>query len=155
MPRCPDCGADVRAGENICHRCRREIPASFYAPPGGVDDETLILHLLDAPSRASGEARVARIWLLDPSGSQVEQALDLENPITQIGRSRECAVYLPSNTVSRHHAQIRREEERYLVKDLGSTNGTLLNGETVVGEEALKDLDEIGIGIYRLIFRGN
>jgi pSer/pThr/pTyr-binding forkhead associated (FHA) protein len=120
-----------------------------------VDDETLILHLLDTPSRESRASRVARIWLLDPSGSQVEQALELEAASTHLGRSRECAVYLPSNTVSRHHAQIRREEERYLLKDLGSTNGTLLNGEPVVGEEVLKDLDEIGIGIYRLIFRGH
>jgi len=155
MPRCPDCGAEIRAGENLCHRCRRELSPAAYTPPGGVDDETLILHLLDTPSRESGASRVARIWLLDPSGSQVEQALELEAASTHLGRSRECAVYLPSNTVSRHHAQIRREEERYLLKDLGSTNGTLLNGEPVVGEEVLKDLDEIGIGIYRLIFRGH
>ena len=60
---------------------------------------------------------------------------------------------LPSSTVSRRHAQIRKAGDRFLISDLGSTNGTLLNSEPVIGEEELKDRDEIGIGIYRLIFR--
>jgi len=40
-----------------------------------------------------------------------------------------------------------------LLNDLGSTNGTLLNREPVIGEEQLGDRDEIAIGTYKLIFR--
>jgi pSer/pThr/pTyr-binding forkhead associated (FHA) protein len=36
---------------------------------------------------------------------------------------------------------------------VGSTNGTLLNGEPVIGEELLRDRDEIAVGTYKLIFR--
>lgn len=118
-----------------------------------MDDETLILRLLESPSAQAGGPRAAKIWLLDPSGGEVEQASELREEITIIGRSPECGIMLPSNTVSRRHAQIRREGERFLLRDLGSTNGTLLNSEPVIGEEVLKDRDEIGIGIYRLIFR--
>jgi len=55
--------------------------------------------------------------------------------------------------VSRRHAQIRREGSQYFLRDLSSTNGTLLNREPVIEEELLHDRDEIGVGIYRLIFR--
>jgi len=77
----------------------------------------------------------------------------LKDEITIIGRQPECAISLPSSTVSRRHAQIRREGAQFFLQDLNSTNGTLLNREPVIGEELLHDRDEIGVGIYRLIFR--
>ena len=156
MARCAGCGAELEPDERFCKYCGSER-AKADMPAGkadDLDDETLILRLLEEPSSQTGGPHLARIWLLDPSGGEVEQALELRDDITLVGRSQDCAVMLPSNTVSRHHARIRREGDRFLLRDLGSTNGTLLNSEPVIGEEMLKDRDEIGIGIYRLIFRG-
>jgi pSer/pThr/pTyr-binding forkhead associated (FHA) protein len=117
-----------------------------------VNDDTLIIRLLDEqPEEAV--ARRARVWLLDPSGEHIARAVDLEDEIAAIGRNPDCAISLPSSTVSRRHAQIRREGSQYFLSDLSSTNGTLLNREAVIGEELLHDRDEIGVGIYRLIFR--
>jgi pSer/pThr/pTyr-binding forkhead associated (FHA) protein len=96
----------------------------------------------------------AHLWLLDPAGQQVERAAEIsgEEPVI-IGRRADSTVVLPSHTVSRRHAQIWREGEDYYVSDLGSTNGTLLNGEPAIGVERLNDRDEIAVGIYKLIFR--
>jgi hypothetical protein len=153
MPSCPACGAELEA-PGPCTQCGfDDLTGERGSEAEEVDDETLILNLLETPTKKASGARTARIWLLDPSGGEVEQASELKEGTLIIGRSRECGIMLPSHTVSRRHAQIRKEGERFLLRDLGSTNGTLLNSEPVIGEEALKDRDEIGIGIYRLIFR--
>ncbi len=116
------------------------------------DDDTLIIRLLDErPEEAV--SRRASIWLLDPSGEHVAKATELRGDVVSIGRNPDCEIALVSSTVSRHHAQIRREGSQFFLKDLNSTNGTLLNREPVIGEELLHDRDEIGVGIYRLIFR--
>lgn len=98
-------------------------------------------------------SRRASLWLLDPSGEHVAKATELTEEITNIGRNPDCTISLPSSTVSRRHAEIRQEGSQFFLKDLNSTNGTLLNREPVIGEELLHDRDEIGVGIYRLIFR--
>lgn len=149
MPRCPRCQQESDEESRFCKRCG----ATLDVPPGLEDtDDTLLLRLFDQRPEVAVERR-ASIWLLDPSGEQVVQATDLKEETTLIGRHADCAVSLPSNTVSRRHAQIRREGAQFFLKDLNSTNGTLLNREPVIGEELLHDRDEIGIGIYRLIFR--
>lgn len=117
-----------------------------------VDEDTLIIQLFDERPEEAVERR-ARVWLLDPTGEHVSRACDLQDEVTVIGRHPDCTVSLPSSTVSRQHAQVRREGGQYFLSDLNSTNGTLLNREPVIGEELLHDRDEIGVGIYRLIFR--
>lgn len=81
------------------------------------------------------------------------KATELTGEVAKIGRNPDCEISLPSSTVSRRHAEIRQEGSQFFLKDLNSTNGTLLNREPVIGEELLHDRDEIGVGIYRLIFR--
>jgi hypothetical protein len=63
-----------------------------------------------------------------------------------LGRSPECALALPSAQASRRHASVRRDGDRVLVRDLGSTNGTFVNGERVTGERALASGDRIDVG---------
>jgi hypothetical protein len=116
------------------------------------DEDTLIIRLFDERPEGAVERR-ARLWLLDPTGEHVSRACELEEEITVIGRHSDCAISLPSSTVSRRHAQIRREGSQYFLSDMSSTNGTLLNREPVIGEELLHDRDEIGAGTYRMIFR--
>jgi hypothetical protein len=116
------------------------------------DEDTLIIRLFDERPKEAVTRR-ARVWLLDPDGEHVSRACELEGEITVIGRHSNCTISLPSSTVSRHHAQIRRDGNQYFLNDTNSTNGTLLNREPVIGEELLHDRDEIGVGIYRLIFR--
>lgn len=71
-----------------------------------------------------------------------------------IGRLRECDICLADANVSRQHAEIVRTGESWSVRDLGSTNGTSLNGRPLTAEEVeeLHDGDTIDIGATRLVF---
>ena len=71
--------------------------------------------------------------------------------VVVIGRSRECDVRLADTNVSRRHAELRQDGATYWLVDLGSTNGTDLNGRHVEREK-LSDGDVITIGSTELIF---
>lgn len=63
-----------------------------------------------------------------------------------LGRSRLCELAVPSGDASRRHAEVAHGPAGWVVRDLGSTNGTLVNGAPVDGERALQSGDRIGIG---------
>lgn len=75
----------------------------------------------------------------------------LEPEVTQIGRATTNEIFLDDVTVSRKHAQVLKREKHYFLQDLGSLNGTYLNGE-LVSEKPLNDGDELQIGKYRMHF---
>ena len=69
-----------------------------------------------------------------------------------LGRSAECSLQLPAAGASRRHASIGWHGGRVLLRDLGSTNGTFLNGERIAGEAALASGDRIRIGGFEIIY---
>lgn len=72
---------------------------------------------------------------------------------TLLGRSEECTIYLPHAQVSRIHAVVRLSQNGVELVDLGSMNGTRLNGEKLRGPQPLKDGDVIRIGTEELVVR--
>lgn len=68
-----------------------------------------------------------------------------------IGRMPDCGIVLSDPNVSRHHAQVVREGDRYAIADLGSTNGTKVNG-VPVRTQVLESGDEIMVGSTRIRF---
>jgi pSer/pThr/pTyr-binding forkhead associated (FHA) protein len=76
----------------------------------------------------------------------------LNRHTTIIGRGRDAGLLLPDISVSRHHAQIINTEEGFLLVDLKSQNGTVLNGKQVT-KKLLTTGDAIGVGKYNLVFR--
>jgi hypothetical protein len=68
-----------------------------------------------------------------------------------IGRLPECGVVLADSNVSRRHAELRRSGDSVVLTDLGSTNGTRVNGAPV-RERILASGDEVSVGSTRLIF---
>ncbi len=64
---------------------------------------------------------------------------------TSIGRNNDCQIRIPLAEVSRHHAEIILEEDRVVLKDLSTVNGTFLNNRRVQ-EEDLEPGDQIVIG---------
>jgi hypothetical protein len=85
-------------------------------------------------------------------GGTAAQRFTLQKERTVVGRLPECDVVVDDPGASRHHAEIRRVGGSYVVSDLGSTNGTLVN-DAAVGEQALADGDRITIGNTVLEFR--
>lgn len=71
-------------------------------------------------------------------------------PVT-IGRGSDCTLALPHPSVSRLHCRIWREDERFHIQDMGSTNRTFLNGKPVTRAE-LRDGDQIGVGSNAIKF---
>jgi pSer/pThr/pTyr-binding forkhead associated (FHA) protein len=63
-----------------------------------------------------------------------------------LGRSRSCELSLHAVEASRRHAAVRYVKGQFRVRDLGSTNGTLLNGQPLDAERALEPGDRIEIG---------
>jgi len=83
--------------------------------------------------------------LLRIEGGEIKQRWSLAAPVTAIGRWQDNDVVVDDRWVSRHHARVRREGDQYLVEDLGSKNGTLVNGRRITGPMLLSDGDEIQV----------
>jgi FHA domain/Domain of unknown function (DUF1707) len=69
---------------------------------------------------------------------------------TVLGRSRACDVVLADDSVSRRHAMLVREGDRVVLTDLGSTNGTLVNGRWVTQAE-VRPGDQVRLGGLDLV----
>jgi hypothetical protein len=76
----------------------------------------------------------------------------LTRAVTRIGRGSDADVHIEDPGVSRHHAEIRVAGADVVLRDLGSTNGTYVNG-TLVAEQPLRDGAVITIGSTNLTFR--
>ncbi|MCA9290634.1 MAG: FHA domain-containing protein, partial [Phycisphaerales bacterium] len=72
-----------------------------------------------------------------------------------IGRGEECEVTLESLVLSRRHARLKRRGQAWFVEDLGSTNGTFVNGEPIQRPYPLDIGDTLRIGPYELVFEGD
>ena len=72
---------------------------------------------------------------------------------TFVGRDRDCTVRLDSHTVSRRHARIVVTREETTIEDLGSKNGTMVNGDRISELVVLKDGDEIQVGSLMVTYR--
>ena len=70
----------------------------------------------------------------------------LERSGAVVGRSRDCDIVLTDSNVSRRHAEISLRDGSWSIADLGSTNGTYLNGESLDGPQPLHPGDRIRIG---------
>jgi pSer/pThr/pTyr-binding forkhead associated (FHA) protein len=72
--------------------------------------------------------------------------------VLTLGRSPECSLQLPAAGASRRHASVGWRDGAVVLRDLGSTNGTYLNGERVLEEATLRSGDKIRIGGLEILF---
>jgi hypothetical protein len=86
-----------------------------------------------------------------PSGDRIELTADKN----LIGRIADCTVMVSDGNTSRHHAQIHRAGSRFVISDLGSTNGTSVNGERLISDHLLADGDIITVGSVNLRFEAS
>lgn len=79
-------------------------------------------------------------------GKSVGQEVIIPGPKFFIGRAEDCQLRPRSDLISRHHCALLVEEGFVAVRDFGSKNGTLVNGERVAGERELKAGDKLTVG---------
>jgi anti-anti-sigma factor len=101
-------------------------------------------HRLDHDSRPHEEPG---IWLIVQIGAAKGRPVPIGDSRFLIGRHHDCQLRLGSPMVSKLHAAIERREGRIYLNDLGSTNGTILNGRLLRGKAAeIHDGDRIQVG---------
>jgi hypothetical protein len=91
---------------------------------------------------------VRTLVVKDASGN--ERIVPLERPVYTVGRDPSCTIRLDSLYVSRQHARIEMREGAAVLIDLGSRNGSLVNGERVAGVRELHPGDVINVGDARI-----
>jgi DNA-binding response OmpR family regulator len=93
----------------------------------------------------------AALLIQQPDGSIQEVPLQTERVV--LGRAAECDIVIEGRLISRQHAVIGRTGASYTLEDLGSHNGTSVNGQRVSGPLTLRDGDRIELGgVGRLTF---
>lgn len=79
-------------------------------------------------------------------GPQPNQVFELSKEVSNLGRDITNDIVINDREVSRHHLRFMRGADGYTVEDLGSTNGTFINGKRVTGAQPLKNGDLVSLG---------
>ncbi len=108
-----------------------------------------------AAERAPGDGGIAKARLVSTDAADVREHLReylLDQPTISVGSHRSNDIVLGAETVSRRHAMFTREAGRFTLSDLGSTNGTFVNGQRIQSPVALKRGDELRFGSVKFAF---
>ena len=151
----------------FCTRCGHRNPgeANFCSSCGAAlelraDDHTMTHEAID-PDLVNGPES-GEVYAVDdlPSGVGMlvvhrgpgaGSRFVLDEDVVAAGRHPDSTIFLDDVTVSRRHAEVVRSGDGYLVRDVGSLNGTYLNRERI--EEApIENGDELQIGRFKLVF---
>jgi hypothetical protein len=143
-------------------RLRESLISDLGVQPGP-DIEALELQVLNHdpqlmrpdPHASQRVATTIRAGAMPETGSAVlvdgKRRYELSRPVTTIGRLPDRDVSLDDPLVSRRHCEVRRSGANYRLVDLGSANGTLVNGEPIELHQ-LSNGDSVDIGGCRLTF---
>ncbi len=98
------------------------------------------------PHRSVGPRHAGLVLLYSPNYRAMAPAFLLDRPELVLGRDASCDIVLHDSAVSRRHARIANREGRWSLADLGSLNGTLVDGERVRSEVELEPMQQVRIG---------
>ncbi|MBW8805384.1 MAG: zinc-ribbon and FHA domain-containing protein [Catenulisporales bacterium] len=177
MPFCTRCGNANQAGSRFCSHCgtalaEPPLPGDPLAAEGaaertstmslsGVDlaepeastvgEDTERLSLAPADREALAALPAGSALLVVRRGPNAGSRFLLDADVTTVGRSPDSDIFLDDVTVSRRHAEFARTAQGFLVRDVGSLNGTYVD-RNLIQEALLRDGDEVQVGKYRLVF---
>jgi pSer/pThr/pTyr-binding forkhead associated (FHA) protein len=141
MPECPKCGVEVEYGAASCVACGNAISDDTTSfKPVGVDTPSEV-----AVSQPEGPVLVVS------KGPQLGERFYIDRPTLSVGRDPECDIFLNDMTVSRAHARFDLDQSTLTVTDLGSLNGTYVNG-TIVDKAQIAGGDIVQIGTFQMVY---
>jgi hypothetical protein len=150
---CNKCGHRNPAGSNFCSSCGAvlehasgEDTTITFLPGEGTSEapeEDVSVSLEEVPEGMG--------MLVVKRGPNAGSRYLLDNEVTQAGRHPDSDIFLDDITVSRRHAEFVRQGTGYVVRDVGSLNGTYLNRRRIE-DEPMSHGDEVQIGKFKLVF---
>jgi pSer/pThr/pTyr-binding forkhead associated (FHA) protein len=148
---CPRCGHENQPDARFCSSCGAPLPGddatttlALTAVEAAEDADDLAQFLVGLPEGVG--------LLVVRHGPNVGSTYRLDTDRTTIGRHPDSDIFLDDITVSRRHVAIERNPDgAFVLRDVGSLNGTYVNHERV-DESPLHHGDEVQIGKYRLSF---
>lgn len=152
---CTSCGSALTPGASYCAHCGTVTENTTHAT-----DVTGTIHSLGTtvadvgpiePAQRPSDSDTERDVLVIVRGPSAGSQIELVGEEMQAGRSPEMAIFLDDITVSREHAAFAHTQSGWLLKDLGSLNGTYVNRDRIDSVQ-LANGDEIQIGKYRFHF---
>jgi pSer/pThr/pTyr-binding forkhead associated (FHA) protein len=158
---CAQCGHQNAEGSRFCTRCGAALTPAGAATPAAEDQTTTIsLSGLDTADETSDALSaeelleslpVGNALLVVQRGPNAGSRFLLDKDLTTVGRHPDSDIFLDDVTVSRRHAEFSREGDRFVVRDVGSLNGTYLNRERIE-TATVGSGDEVQVGKFRLLF---
>jgi pSer/pThr/pTyr-binding forkhead associated (FHA) protein len=147
---CHNCGTRNPTGANFCGACGAPLK------PVDVNETTITFIPADATDETEEvqlpleELAPGRAVLVVKKGPDAGTNFFLEKDVVTCGRDADSDIFLDDVTVSRRHAEIRRNENEFTIVDSDSLNGTFVNRNRV-DKASLKSGDEIQIGKFKLV----
>jgi pSer/pThr/pTyr-binding forkhead associated (FHA) protein len=148
---CVACGHRNGPGSRFCSSCGEAIEehgegdrtTASFSPAEAAE-------IAEAVDGAAGLASGAGMLVVTRGPKRGSRIL-LDQPVTTAGRHPDSDIFLDDVTVSRRHAEISQSGDRFVVRDVGSLNGTYLNRQ-LIEQADLSDGDELQVGKYKLAF---
>jgi hypothetical protein len=156
---CTACGTENPPGSRFCANCGAELPGNVPATdatrtistPSAVPDGDSDHFSTEAHQGAVDALTPGSALLVVKRGPNAGSRFLLDQDVTTAGRHPDSDIFLDDVTVSRRHAEFRREGNGYTVHDVGSLNGTYVNREPI-DFAPLSGGDEVQIGKFRLVY---
>jgi pSer/pThr/pTyr-binding forkhead associated (FHA) protein len=166
MPFCTACGRQNPDDARFCSQCgtrlvvpdapadvtsHGETTATISIGAGDARSETSDRQLNPVDAAAVDALPVGHALLVVQRGPGSGNRFLLDTDTVTAGRHPDSEIFLDDVTVSRRHAEFKREGSSFTVSDVGSLNGTYVNRDRI-DTVVLKDGDEVQVGKYRLVF---
>lgn len=144
---CNNCGHRNPLGSNFCSSCGK--------PLGSGEGDTTVTFQVDPTTGEEVSIDLEELAsggiLVVTRGPNAGSRFTLVKDLTTAGRHPDSDIFLDDITVSRRHVEIERQPEGYVVRDVGSLNGTYLNRERIE-ESLVHNGDELQVGKFKLVF---
>lgn len=137
MSLCPKCGAILRPQTKFCSVCGEKITQSgmlALLPPNNVSSATILMS--GPPS-----ALTPNVYLTTSDGQNIPVQVSMT-----IGRDPSNTVHIADGQMSRNHARLDQQAGQWILMDLGSANGTFVNGKAINKPISIRQGDQIQMG---------
>ncbi|MGH9297740.1 MAG: FHA domain-containing protein, partial [Acidimicrobiales bacterium] len=124
---CNNCGHKNPPDANFCSSCGNPLTAGPDATVSFVPDDAAGEGLEEEMTVPLADIKAGTGVLVVKRGPDVGTKYLLDHEVTRVGRHPESEIFLDDITVSRRHVEFLRREGAYIVKDVGSLNGTYVN----------------------------